>query len=84
MAKHLERTLGQMIRQRRRQLGWTQREIALRAGTSVPYIGHLEARKRHPSERVLLRLSNILELDPRDLYLIASLIEGGLSNQRRS
>jgi transcriptional regulator with XRE-family HTH domain len=55
-----------------------QREIALRAGTSVPYIGHLEAGKRHPSERVLLRLSNILELDPRDLYLIANPIAAGL------
>jgi transcriptional regulator with XRE-family HTH domain len=72
MAKHLERTFGQMVRQRRRELGWTQREIALRVRTSVPYIAHLEAGKRHPSQRVLLRLSNILELDPRDLYLIAN------------
>lgn len=44
----------------------------------MPYIGHLEAGKRHPSERVLLRLSNILELDPRDLYLIANPIAAGL------
>jgi hypothetical protein len=44
----------------------------------VPYIGHLEAGKRHPSERVLLRLSKILELDPRDLYSIANPIAAGL------
>jgi transcriptional regulator with XRE-family HTH domain len=78
MAKHLERTFAQMIRQRRRQLGWTQREVALGAGTSIPYIGHLEANKRHPSERVLLRLSNILGLDLRDLYLIANPLAAGL------
>jgi transcriptional regulator with XRE-family HTH domain len=78
MTKHLEPTFGQMIRQRRRQLGWTQREVALGAGTSIPYIGHLEANKRHPSERVLLRLSNILGLDLRDLYLIANPLAAGL------
>ena len=78
MAKHLERTLGQMIRQRRRELGWTQREIALRAGTSVPYIGHLEAGKRHPSERVLLRLSNILRAGPARLILDRESDRGGL------
>jgi transcriptional regulator with XRE-family HTH domain len=65
MAKRADRTLGQTIRERRLQLGLPQREVALRIGTSTPYIGHLEANKRHPSHMVLERLAKALDLDPR-------------------
>lgn len=42
MPKHEKRNFGQLIREQRRRLGLTQREIAPRIGTSTPYLGHLE------------------------------------------
>ena len=61
-----------VIRDRRRQLDLTQEQVARRIGTSVPYIGHLEAAKRHPSEKVVIKLAKVLGLDPRELYLTAN------------
>jgi len=55
MTRRKESTFGQVIRERRRQLDMTQHEVARRIKTSTPYIGHLEAGKRHPSERVVSR-----------------------------
>jgi transcriptional regulator with XRE-family HTH domain len=61
-----------VIRDRRRQLDLTQEEVARRIGTSVPYIGHLEAAKRHPSEKIVIKLATVLGLEPRELYLTAN------------
>jgi transcriptional regulator with XRE-family HTH domain len=66
------RSFGRVIRERRRQLDLTQEEVAQRIKTSVPYIGHLEAGKRHPSGKVVVRLSDVLGLDARDLFLLAN------------
>jgi transcriptional regulator with XRE-family HTH domain len=63
---------GSAIRARRRQLDLTQEEVAGRIKTSVPYIGHLEAAKRHPSEKVVVKLANVLGLDGRELFLLAN------------
>jgi transcriptional regulator with XRE-family HTH domain len=72
MAKHRERTFGQVIRERRRQLDLTQHEVARRIKTSTPYVGHLEAGKRHPSDRILVRIAEVLGLDQRDLFFLAN------------
>jgi transcriptional regulator with XRE-family HTH domain len=72
MAKGKERNFGQVIRDRRRQLELTQQEIARRIKTSTPYVGHLESGKRHPSDRVLRRLAEVLGLDRRELYFLAN------------
>jgi transcriptional regulator with XRE-family HTH domain len=72
MATRPDRTFGQTIRERRYYLGLTQQEIGRRIKTSTPYIGHLEAAKRHPSDKVLERLADALGLDHRELYLIAN------------
>jgi transcriptional regulator with XRE-family HTH domain len=63
---------GNTIRERRRQLDLTQEDVARRIGTSVPYIGHLEAGKRHPSEKVVLKLAKVLGLDARELFFLAN------------
>ena len=63
MARNKERTFGQVIRERRRQLDLTQEEVARRIKTSTPYVGHLESGKRHPSDKMLTRLSEVLGLD---------------------
>jgi transcriptional regulator with XRE-family HTH domain len=72
MAKRKERTFGQVIRERRRQLDLTQQEVARRIKTSTPYVGHLEAGKRHPSDRILVRLAEVLGLDQRELFFLAN------------
>ena len=72
MAKINKRTLGQVIRERRRQLNLTQQGVARRIKTSTPYIGHLEADKRRPSILVISRLAAVLGLDQRDLFMLAN------------
>jgi transcriptional regulator with XRE-family HTH domain len=72
MAKRKDRNFGQVIRDRRRQLDLTQQEIARRIKTSTPYVGHLESSKRHPSDKVLSRLAEVLGLDRRDLFFLAN------------
>ena len=72
MAKTNKRTLGQVIRERRRQLNLTQQGVARRIKTSTPYIGHLEADKRRPSILVISRLAAVLGLDQRDLFMLAN------------
>jgi transcriptional regulator with XRE-family HTH domain len=63
---------GSVIRARRRQLDLTQEELARRTRTSVPYIGHLETGKRHPSEKMVLKLAEVLGLDARELFFLAN------------
>jgi len=65
-------SFGRVIRERRRQLNLTQEQVAQRIKTSTPYIGLLEGGKRRPSHKVVLKLSSALELDSRDLFLLAN------------
>jgi transcriptional regulator with XRE-family HTH domain len=72
MARIKERTFGQVIRDRRRQLDLTQEEVARRIKTSTPYVGHLESGKRHPSDKILNRVGEVLGLDRRELFFLAN------------
>jgi transcriptional regulator with XRE-family HTH domain len=63
---------GSVVRARRRQLDLTQEELARRTRTSVPYIGHLETGKRHPSEKIVARLAEVLGIEPRELFFLAN------------
>jgi transcriptional regulator with XRE-family HTH domain len=56
----VRRAIGSRIRQRRRQLGWTQRELAKRIGTPWPRISKLEQGHSAPSVRDLARLQEAL------------------------
>lgn len=60
------------IRERRRVLDLTQEEVARRIGTTTPYVGHLEAGKRQPSEKVVVKLADALGLDRGELFLLAN------------
>src|SRR5215472_16385323 len=72
MARSKERSFGQVLRERRRQLDLTQEEIARRIKTSTPYIGHLESDKRHPSDKIVTRMAEVLGLDRRELFFLAN------------
>jgi transcriptional regulator with XRE-family HTH domain len=61
-----------VIRRRRRELNLTQEEVAARIKTSTPYVGHLEAGKRHPSQKVVTKLAEVLGLDRRELFFLAN------------
>ncbi len=65
MADAKTRSFAWVIRERRRQLDLTQEDVARRIKTSVPYIGLLEAAKRHPSEKVVAKLATVLGFEPR-------------------
>src|SRR5215475_16013300 len=72
MARVKERTFGHVVRERRRHLDLTQEEVARRIKTSTPYVGHLESGKRHPSDKIVTRLAEVLGLDRRDLFFLAN------------
>lgn len=72
MAKFTSGSFHQLIRARRRQLDLTQQEVARRIKTSVAYVGHLEAGKRHPSPSIVMKLADLLGLDRRELFFLAN------------
>jgi transcriptional regulator with XRE-family HTH domain len=72
MTRTKERSFGEVIRERRRQLDLTQEEVANRVKTSTPYVGHLESGKRNPSDKILTRLAEVLGLDRRELFFLAN------------
>ncbi|MGC2303602.1 MAG: helix-turn-helix transcriptional regulator [Candidatus Binatus sp.] len=63
---------GEVIRTRRRELDLTQDEVAARIKISTPYIGHLESGKRHPSDKIVTKLAEVLGLDNRELFFLAN------------
>ena len=71
------------IRKRRRDLELTQETVALRIGTSIAYITLLETSRRHPSEKVLRKLADVLGLDPRELFFCANPQTQALVSQQR-
>ena len=85
MADAKTRSFGRVIRERRRQLDLTQEEVAQRIKTTGPYITHLETGKRHPSRKVVVKLSDALGLDAGELFLLANPKVGSLiSEQQKS
>ena len=85
MAEAKTQSFGTVIRERRRQLDLTQKEVARRIKTSVPYIGHLESGKRHPSQQVVVKLSDALKLDAVDLFLLANpKVDSLISEQQKA
>ena len=67
-----DKSFGRVIEDRRHELGMTQEAIAKKVGVRANYIGYLERGMRHPSQKVVEKLSNALKLDAQDLYLLAN------------
>lgn len=67
-----ERSFGRVIEGRRRELGLTQETVAKKVGVRANYIGYLERGMRHPSQRVVEKLSTALKINAQDLYLLAN------------
>lgn len=67
-----EKSFGRVIEDRRRELSLTQEMVAKKVGVKANYIGYLERGMRHPSQKVVEKLSAALKIDPQDLYLLAN------------
>src|SRR5713101_9992343 len=67
-----EKSFGRVIEDRRRELGLTQEMVAKKVGVKANYVGYLERGMRHPSQKVVERLSGALKLDSQELYLLAN------------
>ncbi len=50
-------TLGQKIRHRREELGYTQTELARKTQTSQPYISRLEKDDFNPSTQMIISIA---------------------------
>jgi transcriptional regulator with XRE-family HTH domain len=66
------RRLCQIIRERRRQLGLTQEQVALRIRLSATFVQNMETGRRRPSDGTVVRLAKVLGLDKRALFLLAN------------
>ncbi len=55
-------TLGQKVRLRRKELGYTQVELAKRTQTSQPYISRLEKDDFNPSTQMIVSIAVILRV----------------------
>lgn len=63
--------LGQRIKKERLALVMTQRDLADAVGITVPYMSKIEAGKETPTEEKLVKLAEVLKLNPDELILAA-------------
>jgi transcriptional regulator with XRE-family HTH domain len=63
----LQKTMGNVIRQERRERRLTLRDLARLAALSVVYLGEIERGQKYPSARVLEQLAEAMGLDVSDL-----------------
>ena len=61
----MEYRLGDIIRQRRRELHYTQESLAEAINVTTGYIGQLERGEAYPSYKTLAKLIALLDIDPR-------------------
>lgn len=59
---------GQVIKEKRISLGYTQETLAEMVGRSTGQIGQIERGEDYPSVEVLMKLIDILSIDPRLLF----------------
>jgi transcriptional regulator with XRE-family HTH domain len=67
-----DKAFGRVIEDQRHKLNLTQEMVAKKVGVKANYIGYLERGMRHPSPKVVERLSGALKLDSQELYLLAN------------
>lgn len=62
-ADHLLKALGDELRFRRAEIGFSQEELAHRAGVNRTYVAKLELAKNQPTLQILYKLTVALEVD---------------------
>lgn len=61
-------SIGQRLKQRRQELGLSQKELALRLGVSPAAVSNYESGQNAVREDVLVKLFAVLDVDPNYLY----------------
>lgn len=64
----LEEQFGAMVRHHRKRAGFTQAQLAERTDRQPNAIQNIEQGKAGPTFETIVRLSQALEVDPRDLF----------------
>ena len=64
----LQKKLGQRLRKLRQERGWTQEQLAERAGKHWTYIGGIERGTRNPTVTVLEAVTTALGITLADLF----------------
>ena len=59
---------GEQLRQRRKELGLSREELADKLGVTRSAVGNYETGLSAPKESVLLRLFDVLQVEPNYLY----------------
>jgi len=59
---------GRKIQRRRKELGFTQEELAYRVNLSRTHMGHIEQGRKSPSLKVLNKISKALKTSPKDFF----------------
>jgi transcriptional regulator with XRE-family HTH domain len=72
-----QQALGRAVADRRRELGLTQEQLALRTGLHQRWISNVETGKRNPSYASLRRLAAGLDQQTSELLALAEAIERG-------
>lgn len=60
----MRRLVGENVRARRLEKGWTQEELAEASGFSQQYLSGLEQGRRNPTVVTLFELAQTLEIEP--------------------
>lgn len=63
-----QKRLGRRVRELRVQRGWTQEELAARAGKHWTYIGGIERGERNPTVLVLADVARAFNVSISDLF----------------
>ena len=64
----MDNQFGRVIKEKRIALGYTQETLAEMVGRSTGQIGQIERGEDYPSVEVLIKLIDILSIDPRLLF----------------
>src|SRR5215207_1345749 len=60
--------IGREIKRLREEIGWSQAELAVYAGSSQPTVNQIESGKRNPSTQTLGKLASALGVEVSDLF----------------
>jgi len=66
-AKTIEESLGEILRQLRKERGLSQEELALESGYHRTYISLLERGQKNPLLRTIFELAKALEVAPSEI-----------------
>ncbi len=74
----LAHQVGMIVRHHRKILGWTQNELAAKAGLSIEMINRIEGGRVVPSLRTVEGLASLFDLPVRDMFGVGqfSITEG--------